>query len=129
MAMQTRQVTRATAPDLHALNVTLQPLLAVANAGVFYLRYGDGVVVIEQASFTGVDMAAVSAAVAAAPVATPYTQAKADVDTLPLVQKAIVLLLLDQINQLRQNPTTVLPAITEQQMWNAIRNRVDSLTP
>jgi len=129
MALQTRRIARAAAPDLAALQATLRPLLAVANAGSFTLTYQNGEVVIEQGAFTGVDMAAVTAAVAAAPDTTPYTEAKADVDRLPLVHKAIVLLLLDQLNTLRQNPVAVLPVITEAQVWTALKNKVDQLTP
>lgn len=129
MAMQILTVVRATAPHLPTLAASLAPLLALANAGAAHLRYQNGAVIIEQGSFVGVDVPAVQAAVAAAPVDSPRLNAKAEIDQLPVYFRATLLLLLDQVNTLRTTPLAVLPAITEAQMWTAIKAKVDTLTP
>ncbi len=127
MAMAARVVPRGTAPHLPTLASTLTPLLAVANAGGFTLRYDTGKVVIEQASFSGVDTVAVDAAVAAAPAATPQLDAQAWVDALPIEMKAIVLTLLDEINILRTHAAIGLAARTPTQAVNAIRAKAGTL--
>lgn len=127
MAMQKQTVARATAPDLASLAATLTPLLAVAAAGSFQLRYENGQVVIEQASFSGVNMASVNAAVAAAPASTPQLDAQAAIDALPILEKAIVLAIIDQLNVIRAALATPLPAITPAQAISAVRAKAGTL--
>ena len=74
--LEIKEFTRSggTAHHLSLVNA-LTPLLASANAGSFHLRQGGGKVIIQQASFSGVDLAAVQAAVDAAPVQDADTEA------------------------------------------------------
>lgn len=125
--MVTRIVARVTPPHLPSLITTLTPLLAVAAAGSFYLRWQSGAVYIDQESFVGVDLAAVDAAVAAAPIWTQALEDKQIVDDLPKWHKAIVLTLLDQINTLRTQPATVFAAVTPAQAWAAVKAKYDTL--
>lgn len=125
MAMEVRRISRATAPHLPTLADDLRSLLAVANAGSFHLRYQDGGVVIEQNSFSGVNVSAVEAAVAAAPDASEVLDVKAELKALPLLTKAIVLSLIDAINTERAQHGRA--AITQTQAVNAIIAKVDEI--
>lgn len=118
---------RVTAPHLPSLAVSITTELAKANAGSFHLRYASGEVIVEQASWVGVTLATIQAAVDAAPADTAQLQAKDAVDALPRYLQAIVLVLVDEINRLRQNPTTVYPIITAAQAWSAVKAKVDTL--
>jgi hypothetical protein len=125
MALAVRSVARATAPHLPTLSATLTPLLAVANAGSFHLRYQTGAVVIEQASFAGCDLAAIDAAVAAAPAPSDQLDAQAWIDNMPIPYKAICLALIDQLNTLRAFHS--LSAITPAQAIAAVRTKAGTL--
>jgi hypothetical protein len=125
--MEILSIARATEPHLATLAVTLAPLLAVAGAGSFYLRYQNGVVIIEQGSFVGVNQTSVANAVAAAPVRTAALDDKDTIDAMPLWLKAGFLVALDQINTLRTQPTTVFTAVTAAQFMTAAKNKRDTL--
>lgn len=127
MALQLLTVARVTPPHLATLATLLAPLLALASAGSFHLRYDSGAVVIEQGSFTGVNVAAVQAAVAAAPADSDVLNAKEIIDELPVWQRAFFLTLLDQINVLRTQPTTTFGAVTPAQAWTAVKAKIDTL--
>jgi hypothetical protein len=64
---------------------------------------------------------------AAAQTAQDQKEAQAQIDAIPIVLKAIVLTLVDQINVLRAALPTPLPAVTPQQAISAIRNKVSTL--
>lgn len=115
------------APDIYALVETLRPLLAPANAGGFMVRYQAPSVIVEQESFTGVNVASCQAAVTAAAAETAQTLARGDVDAWTIAFRALVLTLVDQINILRTQPTTVFAAVTDAQAFNAIKNRANTL--
>jgi hypothetical protein len=127
MAMVMRVVPRSTPPHMPTLAGTLAPLLALANAGAFHLRYQNGAVLIEQNSFANVNTAAVDTAVANAPVHSAALDAKTDLDNWPKPLKALVRLIVVELNRLRQNPTAVFPAFTEAQVLTAIKNEIDGL--
>lgn len=127
MAMLVRKVARASQPHLSTLADSLRPLLAVANAGSFHLRYESGQVVIEQNSFTGCDLQAIDAAVASAPAHTEALAAKADIDNWPKAMLAFAELVRVEINRLRQNPLTAYPAISRAQVLAAIKAEVDNV--
>jgi hypothetical protein len=127
MALQLLSVARVTPPHLATLGATLAPLLTVANAGGFYLRYQSGVVLIEQGAFTNVDTAAVQAAVAAAPADSDVLNAKETIDELPVWMRAFFLTLVDQINVLRTQPSTTFVAVTPAQAWSAVKAKIDTL--
>jgi len=73
------------------------------------------------------EISGVQSAVNGAVDSTPQADAQNFIDNLPLFQKAILLTLLDQINQLRQNPTTVFPAVTPAQAIAAVRAKAATL--
>jgi len=127
MEMAIRSVNRATAPHLPTLAATLAPLLTVANAGSFHLRWTGSAVQIEQASFTGVNTTSVDNAVAAAPVYTDALAAKSEIDNWPKPVLALVRLITIELNRLRQNPTTTFAAFTQAQVIAAIKTEVDNL--
>jgi hypothetical protein len=120
-------IPRETIPDLPAVAVSITPLLAVANAGAFAVSYQEGAILIEQAAFTNVDVPAVQAAVAAAPVVTALVGSKRVIDDLPVWHRAFFLTLLDQINQLRTQPSTTFAAVTPAQAWTAVKTKIDQL--
>jgi predicted trehalose synthase len=127
MALAVRVISRADMPHLTTLAGTLAPLLSVGNAGSFHLRWTGSAVVIEQAHFIGVNTASVDAAVLAAPSHTPALEAKAEIDAWPKPLKALTRLIAVELNRLRQNPTTVYPALTEAQVIAAIKTEIDGL--
>lgn len=99
MPMLIRRVARSTQPHLPTLAATLAPLLALGTpASSFHLRYESGDVVIEQDSFTGVDVEAVDAAVANAPEHSVILDAKAYLDAMPPELEAIFTALVKLIN-------------------------------
>jgi hypothetical protein len=125
--MQALVVSRATQPHIPTLAGTLAPLLAVANAGSFHLRYSSGVVVIEQNSFAGVNTTSVQNAVASALAHTDALAAKDDVDNWPKPLRALVRLIVTELNRLRTQPTTAFAAFTEAQVLAAIKAEIDGL--
>lgn len=125
MALAIRSVARATQPHLPTLAGTLAPLLAAANAGAFCLRYQGGQVVIEQASFAGVNLTSVDAAVAAAPTHTDKLDAKTEADSIPLLERAAYLTLLDLINVERARHTAA--AISPATYVASVKTKVDAL--
>lgn len=82
------------------------------------------VFVDKPAVWTGPQITAVQSAVTAAADATDLTDARNQLDNAPKWFRAAMLLLLDEINIVRTDPTTVLPARTEAQLWTAMKNRV-----
>lgn len=62
-----------------------------------------------------------------APGVTPQRTGQNTIDTLPIFEKAIILALVDELNRLRTQPTTVFPAITPAQAITAIRNKAATL--
>lgn len=129
--MVERRIARSTQPHLPTLAATLAPLLAPANAGAFHLRYeaklSGSEVVIEQESFSGVNLTSVDNAVAAAPAHSSALDDKLTIDDLPKWHKAIVLCIIDQLNVVRQSPSTTFAAITTTAAWNAIKAKYDTL--
>lgn len=63
-----------------------------------------------------------------APAATPQLSAQAAVDAYPIELRALLLTLLDEINRLRTQPTTVFGTITVQQALDAVRNKAGTLS-
>lgn len=127
MALAVLAITRATEPHLPTLAGTLAPLLSVANSGSFHLRYAGGQVLIEQASFSGVNQTSVQNAVAAAPTRTAALDAKVDIDHWPKPLLAFAELMRVEINRLRTQPSTTFTAYTRAQVLNAIKAEVDNL--
>lgn len=127
MALATRRYARANAPHLASLVGTLTPLFP-AGQGV-HLHYEHGELVVEAENWTGVVDATVQTAVTAAPADTPVLQAQTDVDELSLALRAVVLVLVDELNRLRTTPVAVFPAITPAQAWTAIKAKAQTIAP
>lgn len=125
MALHVLAFARATEPHLPTLAAALAPILSAANAGSFHLRYAGGVVLIEQASFTGVNQTSVSNAVAAAPVRTVQLDAKQRVDELSLVERAAYQTLLDLVNVERARHSAA--AISVATFVANVKTKVDAL--
>lgn len=128
MPLALRSVARATPPHLPTLAATLAPLLAVANSGAFHLSYQAGALLIEQASFSGVNTTAVDAAVGAAPAHTDALAAKAEIDNWPKPLLALTRLITIELNRLRTQPSTTFAAFTQAQVITAIKAEVDNLS-
>jgi hypothetical protein len=79
--------------------------------------------------WTAADFAACQGAIDACPAQTPQSLVKAYLDNQALVDRAIDLTILDQVNLIRSKLPTPLIAITPQQWINAVKNKVDTLTP
>lgn len=125
MALTSFYVTRATQPHLPTLADTLAPLLAVANAGGFHLRYQAGQVVIEQASFAGVNLTSVDAAVTAAPEHSDALDAQTEADAIPLLMRAALLTMLDLVNVERARHSAA--TVTQSAYVTAVKAKVDAL--
>lgn len=124
MAMQVQRFSRVTMPHGPTLAASLASLLAVANAGSFHLRYEGGQVVIEQASFAGVDLTAVGNAVASAPAWTEKLDARAEADNMPLLIKSAFLTMLDLVNAERARHAVA--AVTPAQFVASVKTKVDA---
>lgn len=125
MAMQSRAFTRASQPHLPTLQASLTPLLAAANAGGFHLRYENGRVVIEQASFTGVNLASVQTEITNAPAWTDRLDAKDEADRLSLTVRAAFLTMLDLVNAERARHSAA--AVTPATFMASVKTKVDGL--
>lgn len=73
------------------------------------------------------EITAVQNAVNAAFDATPQSEAQNFLDQMPLWAEALALALVDEINRLRTQPTTVFPAVTPAQALAAIRAKAGTL--
>jgi len=108
-----------------SLATALQPLMAVANAGSFHLALTTGGVTIEQAAWTGVDLAAVQAAVTAAPDDSALLRDQDKIAGIPVWEKAMILTLLDLINVERARHAAA--AITPLQFIAAAKTKAGTL--
>jgi hypothetical protein len=72
--------------------------------------------------------------IAAALAATAYrawavTRAQLYQQFGPRLLEAVALVVADELTRLRENPTTVYPEITGQQIMNAVSNKLETLPP
>lgn len=125
--MIAKRFARVTAPHDASLADAIRPLMTIVPNQAFHLRFDNDAVIIEQADWTGVDLAAVQAAVDAAPPDSLRLRAQQQITDLPIWQKAAWLVVLDEVNRLRQNPATVFPAVTAAQFWQAIKAKIEVL--
>jgi hypothetical protein len=129
--MAERKIARATQPHLPTLAATLTPLLAVANAGGFNLRYearlSGSEVVIEQVSFSGVTLTSVDSAVASAADHTSGTDDKHWIKNMTKRERAVLLYINDRLNALGTAPTTTIPTVTPSAAITAIEAKYDAL--
>lgn len=119
--MTSRTFARATPAHVGSLADAIRGLIP----GSFHIIEVSGAVVIETASWDGVDTEAVQLQVTAAPDDTDTVRAKYEADAIPVLLKAALLSLLDGLNMERARHGVA--AITPAQFVAAIRAKVDSL--
>ena len=125
MPHQTFTTTRTTEPDLPALLVTVRAAVSDPAAALTGLR--PTYVVEKSTDWSPAEIADVQAAINTAPALTAQKAAQNSVDAWPIELRALALALVDQLNVIRANLPTPLPAITPAQAIAAIRNKAGQL--
>lgn len=116
---------RSTEPDFASLVAQLKAL--DATAGVQH-QAGSATYLLKKATPWSVpQIAAAQTAIDSAPASTPALTTQAVIDALPILEKAIVLALIDQLNVIRASLPSPLPAITPAQAITAIRSKAGTL--
>lgn len=100
---------RATRPDPAQLQAQLRAL--DASAGVMVSPDGTTFTVKKNTTWTGPQITAVQNVVNTAPTVTPQSVAQAEIDAWPLTLKALVLALIDKINDMDANTAALLAAV------------------
>lgn len=117
--------TRADVPDTDSLLRALREI--DASAGVAPLTPHGRVRVKVTTTLTLEQLAQMQTIVDTAPATSSALTAKAEIARLPVVQQAIVLALIDQINIIRAALPSPLPAITRGQALAAISQKAETL--
>lgn len=130
MALFKQVFTRAgAAPDLGALANAIRPTIG----DPFYVRAelatgGVVTVVVEKpTAWSGGNITTVQATVTAAAAQTAQTDAQNAIDALGILDKAILLTIIDQLNVIRAALTAPLPDITVPQAIAAVRAKAGTL--
>lgn len=127
---QTFTTVRTTIPDPATLDTAVQSAISDPTAAI--LLIADTTWKGKKATaWTAPQITAVQNALDTAPARSPQLLAQTEIDhisALSLREKALLLLLLDQINQLRQNPTTVFAAIAVQAALDAWRTKAGQIS-
>lgn len=116
---------RTTEPDPATLLATLRAL--DASAGVQHLAGTQAYRLKKATAWTAPQMNAAQNAIDTAPPVTPQSLAQAEIDAMPIFQKAILLALIDQLNVIRSKLSPALAAITPQQAIDAVRAKAGNL--
>ena len=116
---------RNTEPDPASLLAQLRAL--DVTAGVQHSQASPDYTIKKETAWTAPQITAVQNVIDTAPATSPQLTAQALVDQLPIVQKAIILALIDQLNVLRAALPVPLPAITPAQAIAAIRTKASTL--
>lgn len=116
-------------PDLGALTAPVHAVVGDPFYLTAELKIGGVVtIVVEKPTpWQANEITAVQSAVNAAADATPQTEAQGQIDQLPIWAQALALTLLDQINLLRTQPTTVFPTVTPSAAIAAMRTKAGNL--
>lgn len=110
-------------PDTRSLFNTLKAL--DASAGLDHTRGTTRYTIKKNTAWTAPQINAATNAITNAPNASPQLSAQAEVDDYPIVMRALVLTLIDEINILRTQ--LALPPRTPAQAIVAIRNKAATL--
>jgi len=116
---------RTTTPDPVALRTAVQTATGDPSAVLYNL--GDGWHAKKAAAWTAPEIAAVQTALDTVAALTVASRQQQDVDAIPVREKAIVLVLLDQLNIIRAALPTPLAPITPAQAIAAIRTKAGNL--
>lgn len=118
--------TRQTVPDPGLLRTAVQTATSDPTAIVY--DAGGGIWRGKKATaWTPIDMAATQTALDTVAAVTPGALQQYQVDALPIVWKAIILALIDQLNTIRAALPSPLAPITPAQAITAIRNKAGTL--
>lgn len=117
------EANRATEPDWTSLTTALLALDSTAIIG----RTGTTYRIIKATDWTGPQIQAAQNVIDTAPASSPQLTAQSVIDNMPIFEKAILLTMLDQINTLRTQPTTVFAAVTPAQAIAAVRTKAGTL--
>ena len=127
IALEARSFPRATVPYAPTLAINLAGLVA----GSLHIRHQTGQVIIEAASWQGVNLSAVQAQVDAALADSAAMHAKYAVDGVqglaPCLIEAMTRALLPVLNDARQNPLLIRSVITEDQARSNLKAQIDTL--
>lgn len=125
--MITQTFARASAPHIETLADAIRPQMQGRS---FYLRHENGAVVVECEDFTGVTLANIQAQVDACAADTPIVAAKYAIDndtgTFTMILRALALVIMDELNIVRQAPSTTFAARTAGQIKTALKNKLDT---
>jgi hypothetical protein len=125
-AYQTFTTTRMTDPDPASLVAQLRAL-GDATVGVQH-TIGTAAYVLKKATaWTAPQITAAQNVLDTAPATNDELTAQAFIDTLPLWAQGLALALVDELNRLRTQPTTVFATITNAQAIAAIRAKAGTL--
>lgn len=116
---------RTTEPDFAALTANLKAL--DPTAGVQHMPGTNTYIVKKATAWTANQITAAQNAIETAPETSPQLTAQAVIDNMPIVEKAIILALIDQLNVLRSRLSPPLAAITPQQALDAVRTKAGNL--
>lgn len=120
---------RATEPDpalLFAQMRTLDP-----TAGIQHSAGSSAYILKKATAWTGPQITAAQNVLDTAPAVTPQSLAQAEIDAWSITTRALVLALIDQLNVLRADMTTLginRPAITAPAALAAVRAKAATLT-
>lgn len=122
------QTTRPTMADPVTLIANVRAAVSDATADIF-ANDPSHYIATKATAWSASDVATCQSLIDTCQSATPQSLVKAFLDNQPLVDRAIDLTILDQVNLIRSKLPTPLIAITPAQWINAVKAKVDTLTP
>lgn len=118
-------VARTTEPDQTSLLAQLRSL--DATVGIQHMPRTSDYVLKKSTAWTAPQITAAQNALETAPESTSQLTSQALADRMPIIERAIILALIDQLNVIRSKLSPALPAITTQQALDAIRTKAGTL--
>jgi hypothetical protein len=116
--------TRTTVPDLAALLITLRT--QDITIGMQFIN-SKSYIVKKNSAWTAAQITSVQNSINAAAVFTAARQAQTDIDQWPISQMALVLALVDEINNIRGSLAPPQPPITPAQAIAKVRAKAGTL--
>jgi hypothetical protein len=126
-AYQSFTTSRTTEPDATSLLAQLRASVD-GSAGVQHTTGTSSFVVKKGTDWTAAQIAAAQTIIDTAPASSAGLTTQAAVDAMPLLEKAILLILLDQLNTIRASLVPPLGAITPAQAIAAVRQKAGTLS-
>lgn len=115
---------RQTEPDVAGLFASIRAL--DPTAGLQH-TIGPTYILKKTTAWTAPQISAAQNAIDTAPASSVQLTAQAEIDAWPISVKALVLALIDQLNTIRANLPTPLPAVTPAQALAAVRTKAGQL--